>query len=574
MTCWYMIRLVLLVIIALEAVVILLTYFLLIRKDNRSIKESHDASILKIFAALGNIVGSVMYNNQRTAAYFSLHGPYVNRDVFIKVVQFESYREARFIEALEFIPFISEINRSTFNSFCSQNINPECYIKQLKPNQTLALPIAPNIFSNFQNTQGHLPIVYLYLLSNDANLGIAQGIDLLAFNPAIGNAALDEAVKSDVFVSEKVTLLKKDSKNPFANSGIYSLTTANFTDGSLMGFSNVVLRVSTLIDAAIDTAGIARDSIDLIVFDVTDDGKEIIMFKESTDIKINSLLDARRRKYKPVFTRTTQTFNRKYTFLFKFNNDKSLRSKNIFTIIIALSVSFVLFNVILGFALKLMQTRRNTKKIRVLQQTTTNLLSYCQHELRNPLNVIKGFLTYHLNCLTLVESGKSGHLLGKERSIRDEIDDMKIALGSCAFMEHVINDILVVQKLEQKVMEFHPTNFDVNLMLTDVWRTFKQKLDENQNVKYVQHCDNNLSVDLDEFRLKQILVNLLSNAIKYTEQGMIQMSAKQSGNGLIICVKDTGVGIPKNKQHLVFKPHIEMRATDVQRFASIGLGLY
>src|SRR4029079_12886536 len=82
-------------------------------------------------------------------------------------------------------------------------------------------------------------------------------------------------------------------------------------------------------------------------------------------------------------------------------------------------------------------------------------------------------------------------------------------------------------------------------------------------------------VNGDENRLRQVLVNLISNAIKFTERGEIVVNVHRDGNisGVRFEVADTGIGIPPEKQRLIFDPFTQADASTTRRFGGTGLGL-
>src|SRR4029079_3095162 len=77
----------------------------------------------------------------------------------------------------------------------------------------------------------------------------------------------------------------------------------------------------------------------------------------------------------------------------------------------------------------------------------------------------------------------------------------------------------------------------------------------------------------DENRLQQILQNLITNAIKFTKEGSIMIDAKEANGMMIISVSDTGIGIEKDKQAVIFKEFEQADGTIGREFGGTGLGL-
>ncbi|HAK10554.1 MAG TPA: hypothetical protein DCO78_00005, partial [Chitinophagaceae bacterium] len=146
-------------------------------------------------------------------------------------------------------------------------------------------------------------------------------------------------------------------------------------------------------------------------------------------------------------------------------------------------------------------------------------------------------------------------------------------------MLNLINDILDYGKIESgKIsLNFKPT--DIRNLLTHVRNTHLFKAQEKQNnIKLLIDQDLPEWVLCDEVRLNQIMHNLVSNAVKFTSQGNITISAtveRETDQTICIAfsVKDTGIGIPTDKQSIIFERFTQAEADTTRRFGGSGLGL-
>lgn len=96
-----------------------------------------------------------------------------------------------------------------------------------------------------------------------------------------------------------------------------------------------------------------------------------------------------------------------------------------------------------------------------------------------------------------------------------------------------------------------------------------------KNIKLNYNSENRtLWISADEGKFRQIMTNLLSNAVKFTPaDGSIDIFLKQSGDLVIITVKDTGIGIPEDDLDRIFKPFIQLESSLSRTFEGTGLGL-
>ena len=193
----------------------------------------------------------------------------------------------------------------------------------------------------------------------------------------------------------------------------------------------------------------------------------------------------------------------------------------------------------------------------------SEFLSVMSHEIKTPLNAIIGL----------------SHLLMQQSFPPDQAKNIRILHTAAENLLNLINDILDYGKIESgKIsLNFKPT--DIRNLLTHVRNTHLFKAQEKQNtIKLLIDQDLPLWVLCDEVRLNQIMHNLVSNAVKFTSQGNITISAtvEHETDDLVkiaFSVKDTGIGIPKEKQAIIFERFTQAEADTTRRYGGSGLGL-
>lgn len=190
-------------------------------------------------------------------------------------------------------------------------------------------------------------------------------------------------------------------------------------------------------------------------------------------------------------------------------------------------------------------------------------LSNMSHEIRTPMNAIIGF----------------SELLGFSDIDDKERNEFIYQIQSNgALLLNLINDILDLSKIEAGELEMHYSNFDINQIIKDIYLNFENEktVREKFGIKILvekQADIKTISVNADEYRFKQIWFNLMGNALKFTTMGSITLGYKLDDKEIIFFVKDTGIGIAKEKQELVFHRFRQVDDSSTRTFGGAGLGL-
>ncbi len=193
----------------------------------------------------------------------------------------------------------------------------------------------------------------------------------------------------------------------------------------------------------------------------------------------------------------------------------------------------------------------------------SSFLAKVSHELRTPMNGIIGITSLLL--ATDIDEKQKKFL----NMVKQSADNLL----------NIINDILDFSKIESGKLSINPIPMSISNVIEDTIDLHKQSiLSKNLNLDVI--LDENLpeTVIGDPGRLQQILVNLVGNAMKFTEKGGITLECKvlnKSKNKEIIriSVADTGIGIPKDKLHMLFKSFSQIDGSFTRKYGGTGLGL-
>ena len=206
----------------------------------------------------------------------------------------------------------------------------------------------------------------------------------------------------------------------------------------------------------------------------------------------------------------------------------------------------------------LMETQKRLRETAEIANDSINLkslfLASMTHELRTPLNAIVGFATV----LKATDAPEE----------RKELID--IINSSCDMLQRLINDILEASSITRNLpATIKPTDIDFVHEFGNIGHMLEQRVKQAGLEFIVETPYENFYTTIDIGRVQQIVTNFVTNAVKFTQQGHIRLGYRYEGHGLYIFCEDTGVGIPKDKQEVIFE-----RFTKLDEFVQgTGMGL-
>jgi PAS domain S-box-containing protein len=185
-------------------------------------------------------------------------------------------------------------------------------------------------------------------------------------------------------------------------------------------------------------------------------------------------------------------------------------------------------------------------------------LANMSHEIRTPMNGIIGFTN-------LLKNPK----LGDEK--KDQYLDIIEKSGQRLL--NIINDLIDISKIEAQQIEIKKTYFNLNEVITFMDQFFEPECKTKNIYLKTDTPDQSINLFSDKDKLEAVMINLLKNAVKFTSEGGITFGFKIEERSITFFVKDTGIGIPEEKQQTIFDRFIQVDNSVSKPYEGAGLGL-
>jgi two-component system, sensor histidine kinase and response regulator len=213
----------------------------------------------------------------------------------------------------------------------------------------------------------------------------------------------------------------------------------------------------------------------------------------------------------------------------------------------------------------------NLKELKEKAESSTRakseFLANMSHEIRTPMNAVIGF----------------GEMLRNTEMTQQQRDYVETMCTSGELLISLINDILDISKIESRKITLEEIDFDLEYLVSSVLKILRQRT-AGKPIELILAYPENVPRSLkgDPTRIRQILMNLVGNAIKFTERGEVAVTVGVDANGapetagppkIRLCVKDTGIGIPKEKQGSIFEAFTQVDSSITRKYGGTGLGL-
>jgi signal transduction histidine kinase len=193
-------------------------------------------------------------------------------------------------------------------------------------------------------------------------------------------------------------------------------------------------------------------------------------------------------------------------------------------------------------------------------QLKSSFVANMSHEIRTPLNAIVGFSSLMSDPEISNEDKKSFEVLIQRNS---------------DYLLNLIQDIIDVSKIESNQLTIKLLDIDIVPVIRQIVGSFQLSIPANKNLKIEANLnESRIVMSVDQLRIEQILRNLLANAVKFTDNGQVVVSCIQKKDFFIFSVKDSGIGISKEHQEVIFDRFMKIDNNKQHLYRGTGIGLF
>ncbi|GEM_PF-5389182 len=189
----------------------------------------------------------------------------------------------------------------------------------------------------------------------------------------------------------------------------------------------------------------------------------------------------------------------------------------------------------------------------------SNFLANMSHELKTPMNGIMGVL----------------NILKQSDPTEEQREYIEVAQRSAESLLKLIDNVLEFTRLGAQSVQLEILEFDPEEIIKDVVKLLSESA-QQKNIRFSYQMEDETldSIVTDPGRLRQVLINLAGNALKFTEDGFVEIRmSRLDRKTLLFEVEDSGIGIPKDRQEVIFEAFTQADVSTTRKFGGTGLGL-
>ena len=192
------------------------------------------------------------------------------------------------------------------------------------------------------------------------------------------------------------------------------------------------------------------------------------------------------------------------------------------------------------------QKREQLEKLTAIAQQSTQLksgfMASMTHELRTPLNAIIGFTS----------------ILESIEPSEERAEYVRIIRNSSDMLQRLINDIIEASSLTEGHVSIQRADVNFSTAFNDICMTLRQRIQNPQISFLFDNPYESFYTSVDIERIQQLYTNFVTNAVKFTKEGHIRIGYRYERHGLYLYCEDTGIGIPQEKQEIIFNRFVKL----------------
>ena len=208
------------------------------------------------------------------------------------------------------------------------------------------------------------------------------------------------------------------------------------------------------------------------------------------------------------------------------------------------------------------ELKEKNRRLEELDQAKDDFISMASHQLRTPLTTIKGYLSMLLD-------GDAGKIPKKQREFID------LSFVSSQRMAHLISDLLNVSRISTGRLTIDQEEFDLIKVAKEELEQLEQQADaRGVNLTFHEPDEESIVVNLDEGKMRQVIMNFTDNAVYYAPEGNVDVYIEKLDGAVEFKVKDDGIGVSEEDQKQLFTKFYRAENARHVRPDGTGLGLY
>ncbi len=205
---------------------------------------------------------------------------------------------------------------------------------------------------------------------------------------------------------------------------------------------------------------------------------------------------------------------------------------------------------------------RDITREKSLEEERDEFISVVSHELRTPIAITEGNIS---NAQFI--ANRTGDLAQIKLALQQAHDQTM-------FLANMVNDLATLSRAERGKLTLEVAPIDVTALIETLTKTYQDDAKKQGLVLQSTVAPNMAPLMSSELYVREILQNFITNAIKYTEQGSVTVTAEPADKGVHFAVSDTGIGISKKDQEMVFDKFFRSEDYRTRKANGTGLGLY